>query len=80
MSSWVVKFIVSEDEVSEVDLKLGGIRAVDSSFRYSMKKLKDGRFLLKIYSDSKDDAYKKGLWIRDKVFGNDRFFKVEKLK
>lgn len=71
-----VQFVVKPEEIAVVRRKLIGISAVDLNFVYKVVQLDDGNYLLIVYANSKDEAFKKGMWLRDKLFNNDRYFKV----
>ena len=70
-------FLLREDEVGDVDMKMMGIKAKDESFRYRIFKRKEGGYILAIRCASVDEAHRKALWIRDKVFGDGRLYWVK---
>jgi len=73
-----VIFKLSEDEVGEVDVKLNGIRAKDETFKYKIVKAYDGSgFLLIVYAEDRDQAYRRGMWLWDKVFNREKLFTVK---
>lgn len=76
---FVVKFVFDPNryDTSILNQALHEIRIKDATFRYSMQKLKDGKYILKVYSQDKDQAHKRALWIRDKLFNNEVGYKVE---
>ena len=71
-----IVFRLEENEVPEVDRKLAAISAQDETFRYSIKKYRDGYFLV-IRCRNADIAHRRALWVRDKIFGNDRLYWVK---
>ena len=71
-----VQFVIKPEEIAMVRRKLVGISAVDLNFVYKLVQLDDGNYLLIVYANSKEEDLKKGMWLRDKLFNNDRYFKV----
>lgn len=69
-------FLLDENEVGEVEVKLMEIKAVDETFKYSIYKRKEGGYLLIIRCSSKDEAHRRALWLRDKVFNNEKLYWV----
>jgi len=72
-------FVIDEDEVPVVENVMFDIKAKDETFRYKIGKSKyeKGKYVLIVYGSCVDEVHKKAMWIRDKVFGNDRLYWVK---
>ncbi len=71
-------FRISKEEVDEVEVKMYNIRAKDETFRYKIAKFGDtGDYVLIVYCKDADEAHRRGMWIRDKVFGNSKLYWVK---
>ena len=75
----IVVFVIDEDEVPDVENVMMGIRAKDETFRYKIAKsnYEKGKYVLIVYCMDRDDAYRKGAWIRDRVFDNGKLYWVK---
>lgn len=75
----IVVFVIDEDEVPDIENVMMGIRAKDETFRYKIAKsnYEKGKYVLIVYCRDRDDAYRKGAWIRDKVFDNSKLYWVK---
>jgi len=71
-------FKLKSEELAEVDAKLTGIRAVDRTFKYGIVEAYDGSgYILTIFASDKDEAHKKALWLRSKVFNDKKWYIVK---
>jgi len=75
---YAVIFVFNPEEfdVVTIEEQLRGIRAKDITFKYVIKELKDGKYMLKVYAKDIDQAHKRGLWLRDKLFNGKIGYKV----
>jgi len=76
---YIAKFVFDPNvyDVSIISQALREIRLKDSTFKYMIVALKDGKCMLKIYNQTLDQAHKRALWIRSKLFNNEVGYKVE---
>jgi len=74
-----VMFLLNEDEVNDIESVMYEISSKDDTFRYKIVKSKyeEGKYVLIVYCSDKDEAHRRGMWIRDKVFSNDRLYWVK---
>jgi len=74
-----VMFLLNEEEVNDIEAVMYDISSKDDTFRYRIVKSKyePGKYVLIVYCSSRDEAYRRGAWIRDKVFKNDRLYWVK---
>lgn len=72
-------FFIEEQEVDEVEVKMYEISAKDDTFRYKIYPLKDkkGKYLLVVFCKDEDEAHRRGMWIRSKVFNNSKLYFVK---
>jgi len=73
--------IDKQEAISELSDILFNISEIDSTFKYKCKQYKD-KVSFVIYSDNKDQAYKRGMLIRNYMEnrGYEVFFKVEEFR
>jgi len=69
-------FKIDRDELVIVAEKMQGIKLRDITFRYDIVESYEetDKYLLLIYDKDKDKLHKRAMWIREKVFNNDRFY------
>ena len=74
-----VMFLLDEHEVNDVEAIMYDISSKDDTFRYKIAKsnYEKGKYVLIVYCSSKDEAYRRGAWIRDKVFKNEKLYWVK---
>ena len=74
-----VVFLIDEDEVNDIEAVMYEISSKDDTFRYKIAKSKyeKGKYVLIVYCSDKDEAHRRGMWIRGKVFNNDRLYWVK---
>lgn len=74
-------FTLTEDEVTETILKMDDIARKDPTFTYNVETIREGKeYKLIIYSMDKDQAIKRGLWVKDKIFQKKKNFQVYSLE
>jgi len=73
--TYIVEFDVTGEDYIDLIMKLDDIAQKDPSFTYRIE-FEDDKARLLIYALDKDHAYKRGLWIKDKLLKNKRRFTV----
>ena len=79
---YAIKFVFDPDKFDQslIEYDLWQIRIKDPTFKFSLHELKDGKVLLIIYAKDKDQAHKRGLWVRRHIFVDEVGYKVEEVK
>lgn len=70
-------FKTDEVEIAEAEEKLKAIAAKDDTFRYSVRKTKNGYWIV-IFSKDRDTAYRRGMWISKKMLNGKLFLVKER--
>lgn len=72
---YAIVFYIGDEEYIETILAMEQIALKDPSFTWRVETTNTrGVHRLIIYAKDKDHAYKRGLWVKDKVFGNKKKF------
>ena len=72
-------FFLSEEEAARVEPILYSIRAADCTFAYKFYRLSSepNKFLLVVACKDENEAHRRGMWLRDKLFGNSKLYFVK---
>jgi len=74
-----VMFLLDDEEVNDIEAIMYEISSKDDTFRYKIVKssYEEGKYVLIVHCSDKNEAHRRGMWIRDKVFNNDRLYWVK---
>lgn len=72
-------FLLGEDEVDTVEIIMSDIRAKDETFRYKIRKRKEGGYVLVIYDSDMDRLHRRAMWVSHRAL-NGRLYWISKRK